>query len=316
MAKNTVNAGFMVGANFYSDNAETAPYLKKGFLGQKFPLNCDTVANIEVVDAQGRRDTASAVTRGVAGAVLLGGVGAIAGLMSSKGLITVIIKLKNGASLTGEIDQGVFQGLQRHAMDWGTKGVKEPGGAFDGYAKKKEREALEARAKYGPGYDKTIKLIKPAIIAMMTGALLLALTEYAQMGQVFIFLGLLLLAYSIIWLCRARYKTSKARTKDTPENNKTTPTFETDMDLEAYVKKMESKASEAKAEARAKYGPGHYKIMTVLKVAILAMIAAVVLLGTSERFISLGAILLILGFFSTIYSLIWLCWARYKISKE
>lgn len=208
MAKNTVNAGFMAGANFYSDNPEKPPYLKRGMLGQKFPLNSDTVASIEVVDAQGRRDTTSAVARGVAGAVLLGGVGAIAGLMSSKGLITVIIKLKNGASLTGEIDQGIFQGLQRHAMDWGTKGVEEPGCTFDGYAKKKEREVLEARAKYGPGYDKTMKLVKPAIITTMTGALLLVLTEYAQMGRVFMFLGLLLLVYSLIWLCWARYKTS------------------------------------------------------------------------------------------------------------
>lgn len=225
MTKGIVRAGFMAGATFYSDNADTPPYLKKGDSGRKFPLNRDTVASIEVANARGRREKISSAAHGTSES--------IARMMSKKGYIMVFVALQSGASFMGEIDQGMFHGLQVHAVDWGTEGVVEPENIVKTYIneienmkrkeiKRKYREKKrgsdtesgskipEVRAKYGPGYDNAIRAIKAAALCLFAGWILLGATEkFVPLGTILVLLGLFLSIYSLIRLCWGRYKTSK-----------------------------------------------------------------------------------------------------------
>lgn len=239
MAKGIVRVGFMAGANFYIDNAETPPYLKKGASGRKFPLNRDTVANIEVANARGRREKMSVVTRGTDEST--------AGMMSNKGYIMIFITLKNDASFMGEIDKEIFQGLRIHSIEWGAGGVDILEGIIDEYAKginsKKKREntaesesnlpevtakhdptydknlkrtkdteskMLEVRAKYGAGYDKAMMALKSALLSMVLGWVLLAATErFVVVGGILVLLSLSLSIYALALLCWGRYKASK-----------------------------------------------------------------------------------------------------------
>jgi hypothetical protein len=75
-------------------------------------INKDTVESYEVVDEAKRKSAASAVGRGLAGSLLLGPVGLLAGLSAkSKGTHVVAVEFKDGKKSLLEIDDKIYSAL-------------------------------------------------------------------------------------------------------------------------------------------------------------------------------------------------------------
>ncbi|HJV45278.1 MAG TPA: hypothetical protein VJ824_06080, partial [Bacillota bacterium] len=108
-AKNKVVAGDyqgkMVGQVF------GVPYISTGFT-KSMNLDKTTVESYELVDESSRKSATSAVGRGLAGGLLLGPVGMLAGLSAkSKGTHTVAVEFKDGKRSLLEIDDKIYQAL-------------------------------------------------------------------------------------------------------------------------------------------------------------------------------------------------------------
>lgn len=90
-----------------------APYLHLTFGGQTdIILNKSTIEGYEVITEEQRKSGTSAVLRAGAGAVLLGGVGLLAGLSAkNKGIYIVAIQFKNGKKSLIEIDDKIYKQL-------------------------------------------------------------------------------------------------------------------------------------------------------------------------------------------------------------
>lgn len=75
-------------------------------------LNKNTIAEYEVIDQENRKSATSAVGRAFVGAVLLGGVGLLAGLSARrKGIYTVAIAFNDGKKSLIEIDEKRYKKL-------------------------------------------------------------------------------------------------------------------------------------------------------------------------------------------------------------
>lgn len=90
-----------------------APYLHLTFGGQAdIILNKATIENYEIITEEQRKSGTSAVLRAGAGAVLLGGVGLLAGLSAkNKGIYIVAIQFKDGKKSLIEIDDKIYKQL-------------------------------------------------------------------------------------------------------------------------------------------------------------------------------------------------------------
>ena len=111
--KNIVTAGDYKG---YIDfkNAKKGLYIYGTFgLGKKTFINKETVDHYEVIGEESQTSLGSGVARGIAGAALLGGIGAIAGASSGKkkGLHTVSIIFKDGTKCLCDLDDDMFKHL-------------------------------------------------------------------------------------------------------------------------------------------------------------------------------------------------------------
>lgn len=89
------------------------PYFHLTFGGQAdIILNKVTVESYQVITEEQRKSGTSAVLRAGAGAVLLGGVGLLAGLSAkNKGIYIVAIQFKNGKQSLIEIDEKIYKQL-------------------------------------------------------------------------------------------------------------------------------------------------------------------------------------------------------------
>lgn len=77
-------------------------------------LDKNTVENYEIVDESSQKSAASAVGRGLAGSLLLGPVGMLAGLSAkSKGTHVVAIEFKDGKKSLLEIDDKIYSALMK-----------------------------------------------------------------------------------------------------------------------------------------------------------------------------------------------------------
>jgi hypothetical protein len=77
-------------------------------------INKNTVDTYEVVDESTRKSAASAVGRGLAGGLLLGPVGMLAGLSAkSKGTHVIAIQFKDGKKSLLEIDDKIYSALMK-----------------------------------------------------------------------------------------------------------------------------------------------------------------------------------------------------------
>lgn len=84
-------------------------YILLGF-NNKVLINKSTVAEYEIIDQESRKSAASAVGRAFVGAVLLGGVGLLAGLSAKrKGIYTIAIEFKDGMKSLIEIDEKKYK---------------------------------------------------------------------------------------------------------------------------------------------------------------------------------------------------------------
>lgn len=111
--KNIVVAGDYKGYIDFA-NKKKGLYIYGSFgLGKKHYINKDTVESFEVIGEESHKSMASGVIRGVAGAALLGGVGAIAGAASAKkkGTYTVSILFKDGTKCLCELDDTMYKNL-------------------------------------------------------------------------------------------------------------------------------------------------------------------------------------------------------------
>ncbi|WP_339321507.1 hypothetical protein [Paenibacillus sp. FSL W8-0194] len=82
-----------------------------GFL-KRVELTKDTVEAYEVVDESSQTSAVSAVGRGLAGSLLLGPVGMLAGLSAKKkGTHTVAVQFKDGSKSLLEIDDKMYKKL-------------------------------------------------------------------------------------------------------------------------------------------------------------------------------------------------------------
>ena len=91
--------------------------MKKGFIirvkRNKVYINKETVESFEIIGEEEHKSFGSGVARGIAGAVLFGGIGAIAGAASAKkkGIHTVSIVFKDGTKSLCEFDDFFFKTL-------------------------------------------------------------------------------------------------------------------------------------------------------------------------------------------------------------
>lgn len=111
--KNTIIAGDYKGYIDYA-NKKKGLYIYGTFgLGKKHYINKDTVEGYEVTGEESSKSMASGIVRGVAGAALFGGVGAIAGAASAKNKssYTVSIHFKDGTKCLCELDKDMYQKL-------------------------------------------------------------------------------------------------------------------------------------------------------------------------------------------------------------
>jgi hypothetical protein len=110
-AKNKVIAGD------YQGKAVTAGFgvvlISNGFKNS-IDLSKDTVEEYEIVDESKRKSAASAVGRGLAGSLLLGPVGMLAGLSAkSKGTHVLALQFKDGKKSLIEIDDKIYGTLMK-----------------------------------------------------------------------------------------------------------------------------------------------------------------------------------------------------------
>ena len=90
--KNTVQAGDFKQGYVRYKNKKKGLFLVGSFgLGSKVWINKDTVDYYEVVGEEQYRSFGSGVARGVAGAALFGGVGAIAGAASARTVRSALV---------------------------------------------------------------------------------------------------------------------------------------------------------------------------------------------------------------------------------
>lgn len=90
-----------------------APYLHLTLGGMSdIILNKATVEAYEVITEEQRKSGTSAVLRAGAGAVLLGGVGLLAGLSAkNKGIYVIAIQFKDGKKSLIEVDEKIYKQL-------------------------------------------------------------------------------------------------------------------------------------------------------------------------------------------------------------
>lgn len=108
-AKNKVIAGHLNGADittFLGDIQISC------FNGNAF-INKNTVANIEVVTSETKRDTGSTIARGLVGGVLLGPVGLVGGALLGKNndIHTLSITFKDGKKSLIEINDKIYKDI-------------------------------------------------------------------------------------------------------------------------------------------------------------------------------------------------------------
>ncbi len=89
-------------------------YLVLGFT-KKILLNKDSIEEYEVVDEENNTSVVSAAGRGLAGSLLLGGVGLVAGALSAKkkGIHIIAIQFKDGKKSLIEIDDKLYKELMK-----------------------------------------------------------------------------------------------------------------------------------------------------------------------------------------------------------
>lgn len=81
-------------------------------LMKQIQLNRSTVAEYEVVNEESRKSAASAVGRGLAGSLLLGPVGVLAGLSAkSKGVHIIALRFLDGKKSLIEVDDKIYKTL-------------------------------------------------------------------------------------------------------------------------------------------------------------------------------------------------------------
>lgn len=112
--KNTVQAGDFKQGYIRFASKKKGLYLCGSFgLGQKVWINKSTVDFFEVVGEEQYRSFGSGVARGIAGAALFGGVGAIAGAVSgkTKGTHLVSIVFKDARKCLVALDDEMLKNL-------------------------------------------------------------------------------------------------------------------------------------------------------------------------------------------------------------
>jgi len=115
-AKNKVIAGDYEGCNV----GELGIFLNKNSHGYKDILSIDfeTVERYEVIDEKTQKSATSAILRGFAGAVLLGGVGLLAGLSAkSKGIYVLAIYFNDGKKSLIEVNDKIYKNLMIKLFD-------------------------------------------------------------------------------------------------------------------------------------------------------------------------------------------------------
>lgn len=97
------------------ENCMCITYGKKIFNPERKFINKSTVESYEIIEEDGKVSFSSGVIRGVAGAALLGGVGAIAGAASAKKKkkYKVSIVFNDGTRCLCELDKSSFDVLER-----------------------------------------------------------------------------------------------------------------------------------------------------------------------------------------------------------
>ena len=109
-AKNKVIAGDYEGCSV----GDYGIYLKKNSYNHKdiLDIDCDTIERYEVIDEKTQKSASSAILRGFAGAVLLGGVGLLAGLSAkSKGTHILTLYFNDGKKSLIEINDRIYKNL-------------------------------------------------------------------------------------------------------------------------------------------------------------------------------------------------------------
>jgi len=108
-AKNKVIAGDYINNSVITSLGIVT--LMKGFKSI-IEINKDTVDDYEVVDSETKKSAASAVGRGLAGGLLLGPVGLLAGLSAkNKGIYVVAIQFKDGKKSLLEINDKIYKAI-------------------------------------------------------------------------------------------------------------------------------------------------------------------------------------------------------------
>lgn len=84
-------------------------------------IDCTTVANYEVVTEEIRKSAASGVARGIAGGLLLGGVGMIAGAVSAKnkGTYQIAVEFVDGKRSLIQVDNSYYNMIVKECFDSG-----------------------------------------------------------------------------------------------------------------------------------------------------------------------------------------------------
>lgn len=113
MAKNIIEAGDYSGVIQFK-NKKKGLYVPGLFgFGAKVFINKETVDHYDVVGEEQGKSFGSGVVRGVAGAAVAGGIGALAGAASakSKGTHMVSIVFKDGKKILVTLDNAMFKNL-------------------------------------------------------------------------------------------------------------------------------------------------------------------------------------------------------------
>ncbi|MED4225602.1 hypothetical protein [Neobacillus cucumis] len=109
MAKNKVIAGDYLGRSIMKSLGTVQ--MSTGF-AKSLMLNKETIESYEVVDESTKKSAVSAVGRGLAGSLILGPVGLLAGLSAkSKGTHVVAIQFKDGKKSLLEVDDKIYSTL-------------------------------------------------------------------------------------------------------------------------------------------------------------------------------------------------------------
>lgn len=84
-------------------------------------VDASTVTNYEVVTEETQKSVASGVARGLAGSLLLGGVGFVAGAMSAKnkGIYQVAVEFVDGKKCLLEVNDKIYKAIVQNCFDTG-----------------------------------------------------------------------------------------------------------------------------------------------------------------------------------------------------